>query len=118
MRAGVSKAIVVVMAAVVLTGCGASRAYTRGQRAAHAQQWDEAVEYYRQALLGAPDKPEYKIALERAMQEAAGAHLARARALEAAGQPDEALRVPQGHRVRPLEPVGGGPGRRTRPRTA
>ena len=47
---------------------------------------------YRQALQGAPDKPEYKIALERAMQEAAGTHVARARALEAAGQPDEALR--------------------------
>ena len=73
-------------------GCGASRSYTRGQRAAHAQQWDEAAEYYRQALQGAPDKPEYKIALERAMQEAAGAHVARARAFVAAGQADEALR--------------------------
>ncbi len=92
MRSGVGKAIAVVLAAVVLAGCGASRAYTRGQRAAYAQQWDEAVEYYRQALQGAPDKPEYKIALERAMQEAAGAYVARARAFEAAGQPDEALR--------------------------
>ena len=91
-RSGVGKAIAVVLTAVVLAGCGASRAYTRGQRASHAQQWDEAVEYYRQALQGAPDKPEYKIALERAMQEAAGAHVARARAFEAAGQPDEALR--------------------------
>ena len=92
MRSGVGKAIAVVLTALVLAGCGASRSYTRGQRAAHAQQWDEAVEYYRQALQGAPDKPEYKIALERAMQEAGGAHVARARAFETAGQPDEALR--------------------------
>ncbi|MEP7118095.1 MAG: tetratricopeptide repeat protein, partial [Acidobacteriota bacterium] len=91
-RSGVGKAIVVVMAAVVLVGCGASRSYTRGQRAAHAQQWDEAVEYYRQALQSSPDKPEYKIALERAMQAAAGIHVARARELEAGGQADDALR--------------------------
>ncbi|HUU32779.1 MAG TPA: hypothetical protein VMW48_01885 [Vicinamibacterales bacterium] len=92
MRSGVWKAIVVMMAALVAVGCGASRSYTRGQRAAYAQQWDEAVEYYRQALQGAPDKPEYKIALERAMQAAAGGHIARARDFEAAGRPDEALR--------------------------
>lgn len=92
MKSGVCKAIVVVMAAVVVAGCGASRSYTRGQRAAHAQQWDEAVEYYRQALQGAPDRAEYKIALERAMQAAAGSHVVRAREYEAAGRPDEALR--------------------------
>ncbi len=92
MRSGVWQAVAVVMASVVLAGCGASRSYTRGQRAAQAQQWDEAVEYYRQALQGAPDRPEYKIALERAMQAAAGGHVMRARELEAAGRPDEALR--------------------------
>ncbi len=92
LRSGVEKAIVVAMAAVALSGCAVNRAYTRGQRAAHAQEWDEAVEHYRQALQGSPDRPEYKIALERAMQEAAGVHVARARSLEAAGQPDEALR--------------------------
>ncbi len=92
LRSGVEKAIVVAMAAVVLAGCAVNRAYSRGQRAAHAQQWDEAVEHYRQALQGSPDRPEYKIALERAMQEAAAAHVTRARSLEAAGQPDEALR--------------------------
>ncbi len=92
LRSGVRKAVVIVTACVALAGCAVNRAYTRGQRAAYAQQWDEAVEHYRQALQGAPDKPEYKIALERAMQEAAGVHVARARALETAGQPDEALR--------------------------
>ncbi len=86
------KAVAVVLAFVVVAGCGASRSYRRGQQAANAQQFDEAVEYYRQALQGAPDKPEYKIALERAMQAAATFHVARGRTFEAEGRPDEALR--------------------------
>ena len=86
------KAVALVLALVVVAGCGASRSYRRGQQAANAQQFDEAVEYYRQALQGAPDKPEYKIALERAMQTAATFHVARGRAFEAEGRGDEALR--------------------------
>jgi type II secretory pathway component GspD/PulD (secretin) len=80
------------MALLVLAGCATNRAYRRGQRAANAQQWDEAVEYYRQALQSAPDKPEYKIALERAMQAASAFHVARGRTYETEGRPDEALR--------------------------
>jgi hypothetical protein len=45
------------MAVLVLAGCANNRAYRRGQQAANAQQWDEAVEYYQQALQNAPDKP-------------------------------------------------------------
>lgn len=86
------KAVALAMALAVVAGCGASRAYRRGQQAANAQQFDEAVEYYRQALQGAPDKPEYKIALERAMQAAATFHVARGRAFEAESRGDEALR--------------------------
>ena len=80
------------MAVLVLAGCATNRAYRRGQDAANAQQWDEAVEYYRQALQSAPDKPEYKIALERAMQSAGAFHIARGRTYEAENRPDEALR--------------------------
>lgn len=86
------KAVALVLALVVVAGCGASRSYRRGQQAANAQQFDEAVEHYRQALQGAPDKPEYKIALERAMQAAATFHVARGRAFENEGRGDEALR--------------------------
>lgn len=86
------KAVALVLALVVVSGCGASRSYRRGQQAANAQQFDEAVEYYRQALQGAPDKPEYKIALERAMQAAATFHVARGRTFETEGRADEALR--------------------------
>lgn len=86
------KAVALVLALVVVAGCGASRSYRRGQQAANAQQFDEAVEHYRQALQGAPDKPEYKIALERAMQAAATFHVSRGRAFETEGRGDEALR--------------------------
>ena len=86
------KAVALAMALAVVAGCGASRSYRRGQQAANAQQFDEAVEYYRQALQGAPDKPEYKIALERAMQAAATFHVARGRAFESESRGDEALR--------------------------
>ena len=81
------------MTAIMIAGCAVgSSSYKRGQLAANAQQWDEAVEHYRQALQSAPDKPEFKIALERAMQAAAGAHVQRGRTMEAEGRMDEALR--------------------------
>jgi general secretion pathway protein D len=91
-RRRVQGVLVAALVAALAAGCGASRAYTRGERAANAQQWDEAVEYYRQALQQSPDRPEYKIALERAMQAAAGQHVQQARTFEAEGRLDEALR--------------------------
>ena len=102
------KAVALVMALVVVAGCGASRSYRRGQQAANAQQFDEAVEHYRQALQGAPDKPEYKIALERAMQAAATSHVARGRAFEAEGRGDEHRAA--GGAERPELAVAGGSG--------
>ncbi|MEZ5420139.1 MAG: hypothetical protein R2708_22735 [Vicinamibacterales bacterium] len=91
-RRGKLRAVAAVVALLVLAGCATNRAYRRGQQAASAQQWDEAVEYYRQALQSAPDRPEYKIALERAMQSAGAFHAARGRTYETEGRPDEALR--------------------------
>ena len=91
-RSGKLRAAAAIMAVLVLAGCANNRAYRRGEQAADAQQWDEAVEYYRQALQNAPDKPEYKIALERAMQAAGSFHIARGRTYETEGRPDEALR--------------------------
>ncbi|MFN7977952.1 MAG: tetratricopeptide repeat protein [Vicinamibacterales bacterium] len=91
-RSGKLRAAAAIVAVLVLAGCANNRAYRRGQQAADAQQWDEAVEYYRQALQNAPDKPEYKIALERAMQAAGSFHIARGRTYETEGRPDDALR--------------------------
>lgn len=76
----------------LVCGCAAGRAFRRGDFAARGGDWDSAVEYYRKAVQASPSRPEYKIALERAMQSAANAHLARARDFEASGQLELAQR--------------------------
>ncbi|MDP1572387.1 MAG: hypothetical protein Q8L86_20500, partial [Vicinamibacterales bacterium] len=73
-------------------GCAAGRAYSRGEQAARLDNWEEAVEYYRIAARDRPDRPEYRIALERARQQASIWHFNRARVLEAEDRLDEALR--------------------------
>jgi general secretion pathway protein D len=83
---------VVVMLAVMLVACAASRAFVRGERAARAGDWDAAVEYYRQAMQDDPDRAEYKIAYERATLAASAVHTDRARKAEAEGRLEEALR--------------------------
>jgi type II secretory pathway component GspD/PulD (secretin) len=83
--------VALLLAAGLLAGCAASRAYMRGESAARAGDWDAAVAYYQRAVQANPDRPEYKIALERAMQNASRIHLTRARELEDQGQLDGAL---------------------------
>lgn len=82
----------VLVALSLLCGCTAGRAFRRGDSAARGGDWDSAVEYYRTAVQASPKRPEFKIALERAMQAAANAHLDRARAFEAKGQLELAQR--------------------------
>ena len=88
-----TRTIAVVLLAATLAACATGRAYTRGQDAAKAGDWDAAVGFYRQALQDDPDRPDYKIALERAMLAAAQMYVTRAREFEAANQPEEALRA-------------------------
>lgn len=85
------RSVVVAVVAVMLVSCAAGRAFKRGQQAAMAGDWDTAVAQYRRALQEDPDRPEYKIALERAMQNASRQHLERARVLEQKGQLEEAV---------------------------
>ena len=73
---------VVLSAALLASGCAAGRAFRQGAEAARDGQWDAAVEYYRRAMADDPDRPEYRIALERAMLEASRAHAAAAAARE------------------------------------
>src|ERR687892_1668942 len=80
-----------VLALALLTGCAAGRAFGRGEDRARVGDWDAAVTYYRTAVQVDPDKPEYRIALERAMLNASRAHFDNARALEAKDQLDAAL---------------------------
>ena len=79
------------LALALLTGCAAGRAFERGEERAKVGDWDSAVTYYRQAMQAKPDRPEYRIALERAMLNASRVHFDNARALEGKDQLDAAL---------------------------
>src|SRR3954467_6813397 len=75
----------------LVAGCTAGRAFRRGEDQARLGDWDTAVAYYRQAVQADPNKPEFRIALERAMLNASHAHFDSARQLEAKDQLDAAL---------------------------
>ncbi len=83
--------IVLIVASALAAGCAAGRAFRKGQEAARSGDWDTAVAEYTRAVQEAPDRPEYKIQLERAMQLAAQGHISRARELEQKDQLDAAL---------------------------
>jgi general secretion pathway protein D len=87
-----STLIVLALVGVTLAGCAAAMSYRRGFEAAQRRDWDAAVGHYRQAVQEDPDKPEYRIALERAMIEAALIHAAAAKDFEEKGVLDAALR--------------------------
>ena len=83
---------VVLMSALMLSACAAERAFRRGEDSSRIGDWDSAVVHYRRAVQEDPDRAEYKIKLERAIQNAARDHISRARELEASEQLDPALR--------------------------
>jgi general secretion pathway protein D len=84
--------IALALIAMTLTACAAGRAFRRGEEAARLGDWDSAVVHFRRAVQENPDRPEYKIQLERSMQNAARDHIARAKELEQTDQLDAALR--------------------------
>ena len=67
-------------------------AFRRGEDAARRADWDAAVVHYREAVQSDPDRPEFKIALERAMLQASRVHLQAAHEAEARGELDAAVR--------------------------
>ena len=83
--------IAVLALALVAGGCAAGKAFRQGEIAARAGQLDEAVAAYRKAMQAAPDNPNYRIALQRALQAASRAHLEKAREFEAKDQLEAAL---------------------------
>jgi general secretion pathway protein D len=83
----------VALAAIVAAGCATGRAFSRGEEAGRAGDWEAAVGFYRQALDDDPDRPDYKIALERAMLQASAMFAERGRQFEESGQLEEALRA-------------------------
>ncbi|MPZ21202.1 MAG: hypothetical protein GEV06_25385 [Luteitalea sp.] len=94
-------AVALALMAAVLAGC-AVRSYKRGEEAARAGDWDAAVTYYRQALQEHPDRSEYRIALERAMLEAAAVHRSKAQVLDREG--DIAAALPAYRRILDYDP--------------
>ncbi len=90
-RTHVATALAAVLVALAVTGCATSRSYQRGEALALAGDWDAAVAYYTRAVQSDPDRPDYKIALERAMQTASNVHLDKARELDRKGEIENAL---------------------------
>jgi general secretion pathway protein D len=74
-----------------LSGCTPSRTFQQGNKAAMQLDWDLAVTYFAQAVKAAPDRADYKMALERAQMAAAQVHFEKAREYEAHDQLDLAL---------------------------
>ena len=100
-RRHVARAIAAVLLAVAVSGCATSKNYRKGEELAREGDWDTAVAYFTKALQDNPDRPDYKISLERAMLKAAQVHMTAARAFDQKGDTGErAARVPQGARVR------------------
>ena len=93
MNSFVKVVTILVLFAVLAAGCATGRAFSRGEAAGKAGDWEAAVGFYRQALDDDPDRPDYKIALERAMVAAAAMYGERGRQFEASGQLEEALRA-------------------------
>jgi general secretion pathway protein D len=85
--------LVVLLAAITAAGCATGRAFSRGEAAGRAGDWEAAVGFYRQALDDDPDRTDYKIALERAMLAASAMYVERGRQFEEANQLEEALRA-------------------------
>ncbi len=85
--------IATVVVAGLVAGCGSGRAYSRGLEAGRVGDWEAAVGFFQQALQDDPDRPDYKIALERAMVAAAGQYAERGQQFEAANQLEEAARA-------------------------
>ena len=92
-RSGWQRFCLLVVIGAIAAGCGTGRAFSRGQRAGAAGDWEAAVGFYRQALQDNPSRPDYKISLERAMLAASQMYTERARQFEAADSLEEAIRA-------------------------
>jgi general secretion pathway protein D len=75
-------ACIAIAFALVTAGCAASKALRQGDAATKSGDYDQAVSYYRAAVQAAPNNPNFKIALERAMLVASRVHLERAKDYE------------------------------------
>jgi tetratricopeptide (TPR) repeat protein len=83
--------VIVAVCAALAVACAAGQAFRRGEAAAGTGDWDAAVAYLTKAVQEAPDRPEYKAALERATFFASQTHVTKGRDLEGRGDLQAAL---------------------------
>jgi type II secretory pathway component GspD/PulD (secretin) len=86
-----SALFLLVIVAALAVACASGGAFRQGEEAARAGDWATAVDYFRRAVQEDPDRADYKIALERAMINAANQQIDEARVLEARDRLEEAL---------------------------
>src|SRR5262245_12045968 len=82
---------VLATAALLASGCAASKSFHAGVDAQKAGNLDEAVANYRKAVQESPDNANYKIALQRAQLAASYYHIDRAKEFESKDQLEAAL---------------------------
>jgi general secretion pathway protein D len=92
MRHAYLRVVALIAIASFAAACAAGRAYSRGEDAARAGDWETAVDHYRRAVDKDPNNAEYRISYERAMISASQVHVDAARIAEARGQLEDALR--------------------------
>jgi type II secretory pathway component GspD/PulD (secretin) len=83
--------VAVLLIATALAASCSSRSAKRAEEFVRAGDWDSAVAYFTRAVQEHPDRPEYKIALERAMQNASNGHMDKAKEFEAKGELENAV---------------------------
>jgi general secretion pathway protein D len=75
----------------VFAACAAGVSYRRGEQAAAAENWDQAVLAYSKALARSPGNTRYKVALARARLKASQSHFERGKKYLEAGQVEAAM---------------------------
>ncbi|MEQ1870618.1 MAG: hypothetical protein ABL961_11400 [Vicinamibacterales bacterium] len=82
MRTRLRQLVVIGAVVAAVSGCAAGKAFHSGNAAVKAGDLDQAVAYFRTASQAAPDNPNYKIALQRAMLAASRVHFENAKEFE------------------------------------
>jgi type II secretory pathway component GspD/PulD (secretin) len=82
---------VVALAAIMASACGMNRSLRRGEGSAPPGDGAAPLHFYPRAVQENPDRPEHKIALERAQVAASIGHANRAKELETKGDLDGAI---------------------------
>lgn len=87
----VTRAVVLLLAVLILSGCAAQKSYHRGEREMRRESFDRAVLNYSKAVALAPGNTRYAVALERAKLRSSSEHFEKGRRYLDAGQLELAI---------------------------